>query len=155
MSDARDSNDALTPALRELGEQLRGAAQREQAAPRRRRGRGSRRSMAIAFAAITVSVGAATAADLISVGEPARDARDLPSFLRPRPQTSMPLLIARDPARKLPWAVAAYTSRDGLACVQFGQAQAGRLGELTNSVFHPYAADRPGICGHLPATPLV
>ena len=114
----------------------------------------SRRSLAIALAVLVVSVGAATAAELISIGEPARDVRDLPARMKPNAALPTLSLTARDPARRLPWGVSTYTARDGRDCVLLGQANLDRLGEVIGARFHPYPADRPGVCGRLDAVPL-
>lgn len=149
MSDQRDPDDALTPALRELGEHLRVAAHREHGAPARRRHRIPRRGLLLAAAVIVVSVGAATAADLISVGTPARNTLDIPARSGPNSRPWKIDVTAPDPGRRLPWAVATYKAKDGTDCVLFGQASLGRLGEVTGGEFHPYPHDHVGFCGHL------
>ncbi len=83
MSDQRRHDDELPLALRELGEHLRIAAHREYGRPAAAWRRVPRRGLALAAALIVVSVGAATAAGLISVGKPASDKRDLPASIRP------------------------------------------------------------------------
>ena len=158
MNDQRRHDEELPTALRELGEHLRVAAHREYGRPAAATWhRIPRRGLALAAALIVVSVGAATAAGLISVGTPASDKqqRDLPATLRPDSGSRTIAVTAADPARKLPWAVATYTARDGRDCALLGQAQLGVIGELEGGTFHPYAADRPGICGQLDRVPLV
>jgi hypothetical protein len=154
MTNHGERNDELTPAMREFGEQLRTAAHRELGAPVRRHRRVSRRGLALALAVIVASVGAATAAELISTGKPARDTRDLPARIKPNVSLPTLALTARDPARRLPWGVATYATRDGHDCVLLGQANMGRLGEAVGATFRPYLADRPGVCGRLDAVPL-
>lgn len=154
MSDRRRHDEDLPAALREVGEHLRVAAHREYDRPPATWRRVPRRGLALAAALVVVGVGGATAAGLISVGKPAGDQRDLPATLRPNAATRTIAVTAGDPARKLPWAVATYTARDGRECALLGQTQLGTLGELTGGTFHPYAADRPGVCGRLDRAPL-
>ena len=154
MSDQRRHDEELPAALRELGEHLRVAAHREYGRPGPSWRRVPRRGLALAAALVVVGVGGATAAGLISVGKPASDQRDLPATSRPNSSARTIAVTAKDPARKLSWAVAIYTARDGRDCVLLGQSQVGTLGELTGGTFHPYAADRPGVCGRLDRAPL-
>lgn len=154
MSDPRRHDEELPVALRELGEHLRVAAHREYGRPTAAWRRVPRRGLALAAALVVLGVGAATAAGLISVGEPASDQRDLPATLRPNAGSRTIAVTATDPARKLPWAVAIYTARDGRDCALLGQTQLGELGELTGGTFHPFAADRPGVCGRLDRAPI-
>jgi hypothetical protein len=154
MNDQRRHDEELPVALRELGEHLRVAAHREYGRPASSWHRVPRRGLALAAALVVVGVGGATAAGLISVGKPAADQRDLPATLRPNSSARTIAVMASDPARKLPWAVATYTARDGRDCALLGQAQVGMLGELTGGTFRPYGADRPGVCGRLDRAPL-
>jgi len=154
MSDHRRNDEELPVALRDLGDHLRVAAHREHARPAPSWHRLPRRGLALAAALVVVGAGGAVAAGLISVGKPASDQRDLPATLRPTSETRTIAVTASDPARRLPWAVATYTARDGRDCALLGQAQLGTLGELTDGTFHPYAADRPGACGQLDRAPL-
>ena len=154
MSDQRRHDEELPAALRELGEHLRVAAHREYGRPGPSWRRVPRRGLALAAALVVVGVGGATAAGLISVGKPASDQRDLPATSRPNSSARTIAVTAKDPARKLSWAVAIYTARDGRDCALLGQAQLGTLGTLTGGTFHPFAADRPGVCGHLDRAPL-
>lgn len=154
MSDERRHDEELPIALRELGEHLRVAAHREYGRPAAAWHRVPRRGLALAAALVVLGVGGAAAAGLISVGTPAPDTRDLPAALRPATGTRTIAVTASDPARKLPWAVAIYTARDGRDCALLGQAQLGTLGELSGGTFRPYAADRPGVCGRLDRAPL-
>jgi hypothetical protein len=154
MNDQRRHDEDLPVALRELGDHLRAAAHREYGRQGPSWHRVPRRGLALAAALVVVGVGGATAAGLISVGAPASDQRDLPATLRPNAAARTIAVTAADPGRKLPWAVATYTARDGRDCALLGQAQLGTLGELTGGTFHPYAADRPGACGRLDRAPL-
>ena len=134
------------PALAELRESLREAAERDIAARKPRRWR--RRGIAI-FAAVLVSgAAAAGAADLISSGEPVKDEHDATS----RYSSSGQLQLAVEAKDKpLPWGVKPYMSADGQECALVGRVRAGvELGELDDKgVFHPYAEGRSGACGNV------
>jgi len=134
------------PALAELRESLREAAERDIAArkPRRWRRRGIR-----IFAVVLVSgAAAAGAADLISSGEPVNDEHDARSPYSSSGQLQV-AVQAKD--KPLPWGVKPYTAADGQTCALVGRVRAGvELGELDDKgVFHGYAEGRSGACGNV------
>jgi len=138
------------PALDELRERLRAAAHRELAAavPRRRRRR-RRRVAGLLAAGVLVAAGAAGAAQLISTGEPVRDAREgILAGFRPGPGPSQLPLIARDPGGGPAWGVRVYTARNGDRCVVAGVVNGAALGQMSDGRFHPYPEGYAGACGH-------
>jgi len=138
------------PALDELRESLREAARRELAAavPLRRRRR-RRRVGGLLAAGVLVAAGAAGAAQLISTGEPVRDARQgMVAGYRPGPGASQLPLVARDPRGGPSWGVRVYTARNGDRCVVAGVVNGAALGKISGGRFHAYPADFAGSCGH-------
>jgi len=135
-------------ALDELREGLREAARRDVEA---HRGRSRRRRLRVTGALALVLVGgaaAAGAADLISVGEPARDQRKSdPTYLSP---TGAPLDIAvtAHSGGKLPYGVGIYGGKKGKRCALAGEARGSSLGVVRDGTFRPYAGAQIGACGN-------
>ena len=96
-----------------------------------------------------VAAGAAGAAQLISTGEPVRDARQgIVAGYRPGPGPSQLPLVARDPGGGPSWGVRVYTARNGDRCVVAGVVNGAALGKMSGGRFHPYPEDFAGSCGH-------
>jgi hypothetical protein len=124
----------LPPGLKDFGERLEQAAQRDvserpRAAPRRRRLRSVGLPLGAALAAAAVSAGAVRLVD--RPGEP----------IAPEPGSGAAYGAAKDPsvirasAVANPsggpqWVVRAYTAEDGRECVQVGRLRAGIFGQV-------------------------
>lgn len=137
------------PAAQELRENLRRAAQRQVQARRARRRR--RQTLGIVLAGVLLVAGGATAAELISVGEPARDRPGMPAGQRP--QTGQPgelVLRAPDAQAGGSWGARVYESRTGTQCILAGWVRGATLGRVEGSRFRPYPTDATGSCGSLP-----
>lgn len=134
------------PALAELRESLREAAERDVAAraPARRRRR-RRRTTGLIVALLLGGAAVAGAADLISSGDPVRDELEAAGAgLRPAAGVTLSVKAADEP---LPWGVGIFTSKDGEECVLFGRQRGTQIGVLERGVFRPYKSDRGGACG--------
>lgn len=134
-------------ALDELRENLREAARRDIEAKRVRRRRQRRATGLIALALIGGSA-VATAADLISVGEPAVDVRDIKADgYRPQPGALRLQILARaDADDLLPIGLGSYKAKNGLTCLVVGSMRGYTLGQVEGSVFKPYPPSRVGSC---------
>lgn len=150
--------DERYPVLDDLGRQFHAAAgeraARARAKTKRRR---RRRTGGLAAIAVLGAAGAAGAAQLIGIGEPVDDRRDVAPALRPAPGSARPLSVTvadRDGGPS--WAVGTYAGTDGRACAIAGRTRAGLLGEQTTTgVFRPYPRTFTGTCGTLRDTTLV
>lgn len=140
------------PVLEDLGLQLRSAAV-EQAAARRAASirRRRQRTTGVALIAAFGVAGAAGAAQLIGIGAPVDDRRDVAPVLRPAAGGTRTIAVTvADPAGGPSWAVAAYTGTDKRPCAVAGRSRAGRLGEQASvDVFRPYPPNFAGSCGTL------
>ncbi len=144
MSDERD-----LPSLARLGDELRAAAERElgrgPAAPPPRRGR----RLAAALAALLLAAAAAAGAvELISVGEPVKENREVPAEVEPSRGDDRALsVVAPDPAGGLSWGARAFKSSSGAPCILVGQRRGGRLGAVIGGRFQPYRSAGAAVCG--------
>jgi hypothetical protein len=133
------------PALDELRESLRAAAERDVAAraPARRRRR--RRGVAVIAAVLLGGAAAAGAAELISAGAPVRDTRRVPT--RYHPSTGLQLSVkAKD--TPLWWGVGVYQTSGARSCAVAGRVRGAQLGELRGPTFHAYGPGRAGVCSN-------
>jgi hypothetical protein len=132
-------------ALDELRESLREAARRDIAARPRRRWSRKRFGGLAAVLVVFAGGAAATAANLISEGEP----------LPPRPHAARYQSLGGRPVRldvrakdsPLPWGVAVYTANNGQRCALAGQLRGYTLGRIRGTTFHPYPDGQEGSCG--------
>jgi hypothetical protein len=150
--------DQQQPARDLLRERLLEAARREEAQtarPARRRRRRRRRTIGLGVAALLGAAVAAGAADLISTGEPVRDASHSGSQYEPAP-AGAPVLVAkaRDPDRNSTWGVGIYTGANGQTCAIAGQVRGVTLGRIENGRFRAYTSDSNGACGDLRRHPI-
>jgi hypothetical protein len=127
-------------ALEQLRENLREAARREielnPARPRRRR---RRATGLVAIALLGGAAAAATAGELLSVGEPVPDTREHAAGFQPVDR----LDIA---AANGGYGVAIYTAQDGKHCAIAGNVNGRSLGVVQDGTFRPYARGRSGAC---------
>jgi hypothetical protein len=132
------------PALDELRESLRDAAERDVAAraPARRR---RRRGLAVVVAVLLGGAAAAGAADLISAGDPVQDTRRVPARYHPSTRVQLSVQAHDTP---LSWGVGVYETRAGRACALAGRVRGAQLGELRDRTFRAYAPGRAGLCGN-------
>jgi hypothetical protein len=136
------------PALDELRENLREAAQRDvaAAAPRLRRRRRRRAGGVLAVALLGVAA-AAGAGELISAGEPVQDDRAVSAAYFPDGSRIQIDGRAADPDRRETWVVGVYRARNGQKCAIAGQLRGAQMGTITNGVFHAYGSSFAGTCG--------
>jgi hypothetical protein len=136
------------PASQELRENLRRAAQRQLQARSARRRR--RQTLGAVLAGVLMVAGGATAAQLISVGEPARDRPGMPTGQRPQAgQPGELVLRAPDAQAGGSWGARVYDSQAGTQCILAGWVRATTLGRVEGSRFRPYPPDTTGSCGSL------
>jgi hypothetical protein len=150
-------NRLLIPQMDEFRDELRAAIAREEAAaqPARRR-RFGRRPLAISLAALLVGAGAAaTASQLISVGEPTKVPNEQPARYRPGSAAPVVAATAPDPALHASWGVAIYDAPDGQQCVFPGQVRGSQLGRIVGGTFHPFPPGTSGACRALTPTTVV
>jgi hypothetical protein len=134
-------------AMSELREHLREAARRDIEAERARARRVRRRSTAFLAAVLLGGAAAATAADLISVGEPVPDKRQgLDSYRAAQDGGMRPVVTAKS-GTKYPFGVAVYTAKNGQRCAVAGEARGSSLGRVRGDTFRPYDATQAGSCG--------
>jgi hypothetical protein len=144
--------DESFPAANELRENLRRAAQRQITARTARRRRRQRVSVVL-VGVVLLAAGGATAAELISVGSPARDRPGMPTGQRPESSQSGELVLrAPDPQAGGSWGARVYTSRAGTECILVGWLRGVTLGRVEGSRFRPYPPEVTGSCGSLPRT---
>jgi hypothetical protein len=154
-------NRLLIPQMDEFRDELRAAIAREEAAaaaaqPVRRRRRLGRRPLAISLAALLVGAGAAaTASQLISVGEPTKVPNEQPARYRPGSAAPVVAATAPDPALHASWGVAIYDAPDGQQCVFSGQVRGSQLGRIVGGTFHPFPPGTSGACRTLAPTTVV
>jgi hypothetical protein len=127
------NHDELPPALRDLQDQLRLAAERDveverRVAQRLRQGRW-RRWLFVAVAAM-VSAGGVAVADRIFDRTGTDETRDrVPRQDRPAADPGVITASATpDPAGGPPWAMRVFTNREGLECISVGRLLNGALG---------------------------
>jgi hypothetical protein len=133
-------------ALIELREHLREAARREIEGERVRRRRTRRRGAGFVAAVLLSGTAAATATDLISVGEPLDDAQ--PEMTHFRAATGAPdLVLTAGSQGRYPFGAAIYTARNGRRCIIAGQLRGSRLGLVRNGSFRPYGTFPADTCG--------
>lgn len=143
--------DESFPAGQELRENLRRAAQRQVATRTVRRRR--QRVSVVLVGVLLLAAAGATAAELISVGSPARDRPGMPPGQRPEPYQSGELVLrAPDPEAGGSWGARVYTSRTGTECILAGWIRGVTLGRVEGSRFRPYPPEATGSCGSLPST---
>jgi hypothetical protein len=149
------SRSELPPGLRDLGDQLREAAERDIEVERRvrqrlRRGRWRRRLL-VALAALVSAGGIAVAQRLLDRRGPdqPRDRiqqRDAP----PVDPSVVASGAVRDPGRGPPWALRAFTNAAGLECVALGRLRNGEFGTYDQTgTFRKLPAVVPGMCEDL------
>jgi hypothetical protein len=138
------------PALAELRDHFREAARRDiEARPRRRRDR--RRPVLLIAAGLALCGGAAAgAAQLLSTGEPVKNAYT-PAARYRSPNGYHIVLKAHAPV--LPWGVAIYTTRDGEECILYGRVNGAALGLLQGGKFRPYAPNHSAACRDIDRKP--
>jgi hypothetical protein len=134
-------------ALSELREHLREAARRDIEAERARVRRVRRRSTAFLAAVLLGGAAAATAADLISVGEPVPDKRQGFDQYRAAEGGGMTPVVTAASGSKYPFGVAIYTAKNGQRCAVAGEARGSSLGRVRGNTFRPYDATQSGACG--------
>ena len=139
-------------ALDELRENLRDAARRDIEAERARTRRRKRRATGLIAIALLGGAGAATASQLISVGEPAGEAtRDFEGAecdkYRPTNPDGVRLVMTADAgAGRLPFGIGLYTASNGQRCLHAGQVNRNSLGVVVGGEWRPYR-ERKGVCG--------
>ena len=134
-------------AMEELRKGLLEAAERDVAAQRVRRRR-SRRTIGVVVALLLGGTAAATAADLIAIGDPSPELRTVDGFEKYEPTAARQVVLqADDPDGDLDCGVALYPStrrreraRSPVSCA--GANSASSQGD----VFRPYPADAVGAC---------
>jgi len=141
------------PAMRQLGDELREAGLRERTSSPPRRRSVPRWVLGAGIAALLAG-GAATAATLLSTGDP--ESEPVGKAARYRPDSAVPTIVvtANDSAHRR-WGVAVYRARSGLDCAVAGQVEGSRLGVVRSGRFHPYAAQVSGPCADLGRHPTV
>ena len=87
----------------------------------------------------------ATAADLISIGEPVEDPRGKSSYTVPG-DARVQLAVTAASGGALPFGVGIYTAGNGDRCAIAGQVRGTTLGAVERGVFRPFAAGRTGSC---------
>jgi len=147
----------MTDPYESLGRALVAAARRREATATSGRIRGwlSRRSNAVAFAAVLALTGGAiaVAASGVLEGSPVSEPEGTPT---PNAGTGIPTagggrvlpLRAPDPEGGLPWGMQLVQTTRGQTCVQIGRVSGGRVGQLgidgafrNDRRFHPIGAD--------------
>lgn len=139
----------------EMRERFRAAAARQielehgQSRLGRWRSSTSLRLIAVLVGVGVTGAGVATAVNLISVGEERADVAERPDRYRPvEGRGPVVVITADDPAQKLPWGVATYTSPTGERCALIGHALGPRLGVIEDGEFRPYETNTGGACGN-------
>jgi hypothetical protein len=138
-------------ALEQLRENLREAARRDIEAERARTRRRKRRATGLIAIALLGGAGAATAGQLISVGEPAEEAaRDFegPEYdqLRSTGPAAVRVVMTADAgAGRLPFGLGLYTAPNGQRCAHVGQVNRNALGVVEDGKWRPYS-ERKGLC---------
>ena len=90
---------------------------------------------------------AATAADLIAIGDPSPELRTVDGFEKYEPTAARQVVLqADDPDGDLDYGVALYTSTGAQTCALAGQLRGRQLGVVQGEVFRPYPADTVGAC---------
>lgn len=144
-------DDSELPSLSKLGKELRVAAERELQPRTHARTRRYGRRLSTALAAIMVlAVAGAGAVEIISVGEPAKENRELPTGLAPdRGARDALSVVAADPelGSGLSWGARAFTSSGGEDCVLVGLRRGRQLGVVRGGRFEPYRRGGPAVCG--------
>jgi len=134
-------------AISELREHLREAARRDIEAERARVRRVRRRSTAFLAAVLLGGAAAATAAELISVGEPVPDTRQGFDAYRAAQGGAMTPVVTAQSDSEYPFGVAIYTAKNGQRCAVAGEARGSSLGRVRGDTFRPYDATQAGACG--------
>jgi hypothetical protein len=132
-------------ALDELRENFRAAAQRDIAARKRKRRR--RRATGALVAVLVGGSAAAGAADLISVGKPAKTPIAQGHRYRPATTDKTIVLTAAGGQGQLPVGLTVFSARNGDKCVRVGRMRGYALGTVSAGQWHPYPADAPAACG--------
>ena len=133
-------------AMKELREGLLDAAERDVAAQRVRRRR-SRRTIGVLVALALGGTAAATATDLIAIGDPSPELRTVDGFEKYEPTAARQVVLqADDPDSDLDYGVALYTATGAQTCALAGQLRGRQLGVVQGAVFRPYPADTIGAC---------
>jgi hypothetical protein len=155
------SREELPPGLRDLGDQLREAAERDIEVERRvgqrlRRGRW-RRWLIVAVAAIVSAGGIAVAQRLLD-----RSGSDEPHDRiqrRDAPGADPGVVVSSavpDPSRGPPWALRVFTNTKGLECVAVGRLRNGALGTYDETrTFRKLPAIVAGTCERLDRVGLI
>ena len=113
-------------ALEELRENLREAAQRDIEANRDRSRRRHRRTTGLAVLALLGGAAAASATDLISVGEPLHRPANRTTAYAPDGATQMQVALTATSGAELPYGVVTYTARNGERCAVPATSEAPR-----------------------------
>jgi hypothetical protein len=133
-------------ALDELREGLREAASRDVEANRARSRRRRWQATGLLVLALLGGGAAATATDLISVGEPVPDAIPQGARYRPAAGERRQITVTTSAGAELPFGVAVYDATNGDRCALAGVIRGVQIGILIGDEFRPYPADRPGAC---------
>lgn len=149
------SRNDLPPALRDLGEQLRKAAERDieverRVAQRLRTGRW-RRWLFVAVAALVSAGGIAVAQRLLDRSGPDHPRDRIQRRDAPAADPGVVVSSAMpDPGRGPPWALRVFTNTEGLECVALGRLRDGALGTYDESrTFRRLPAVVAGTCEDL------
>ena len=133
-------------ALDELREGLREAASRDVEANRTRSRRRRWQATGLLVLALLGGGAAATATDLISVGEPVPDALPQGAKYRPAAGERRQITVTTSAGAELPFGVAVYDATNGDRCALAGMIRGVQIGKLSGNEVRPYPADRPGAC---------
>jgi hypothetical protein len=132
-------------ALLELREHLREAARRDIEIERARTRRVRRRGTAFLAAVLLGGAAAATAADLISIGEPVKTRDDQAQYRAV--SGGLELVLTADSRGRYPFGAAIYTAANGQRCIIAGQLRGSQLGLVENGTFRPFAKSPADTCG--------
>lgn len=146
----------LPPAMRDLGDQLTRAAEREieverRLADRERQGRGRRRLRRAALAlivAVGVPAGSWAGVSLVHDGG-TLEADRLPEQAREAAPGVISASAVDDPAGGPPWALKTFANAAGEDCVAVGRLYDGQLGQMRGRTFVAFPAQVSGACGSL------
>ena len=138
-------------ALEQLRENLREAARRDIEAERARTRRRKRRATGLIAVVLLGGAAAATAGQLISVGEPAGEAtRDFEGAEfdneRSNPAGVRLVMTADAGPGRLPFGIGLYNASNGKRCLHAGQVNRNALGVVVDGEWRPYR-ERKGTCG--------